>query len=82
MFLALQPRKSCPSVVLLHFGHPCSRETDSVFLLYCKYSEIYICIPIYNELLIVHQAPLITFILIQAQGYRLSNGDKNVNDER
>jgi hypothetical protein len=74
-------RENLKSYVLLLVGHPCSRETDSVFLLYCKYSEIYICSAIYNELLIIHQAALITCILIQAQGCRQNGRDKNVNDE-
>jgi hypothetical protein len=65
----------------LHVGHPFALQTDSVFPLYCKYRESYICSPICNEILIIHQAVLITSDLIRTQAYRLTSRDKNVNDE-
>jgi hypothetical protein len=37
--------------------------------------------PVCNELLIIHQAVLITSVLIRTQGYRLTSRDKNVNEE-
>jgi len=69
------------SGMVLHVGHPCVLQTDSVFTLYCKYRESYICSLICNELLIIHQAVLITSVLIRTQGYRLTSRDKNVNEE-
>jgi len=69
------------SDMVLLVGHPCVLPTDSVFSLYCKYRESYICSPICNELLIIHQALLITSILIWTQGYRLTSRDKNANEE-